>query len=158
MRCVVLKRFKHRGELQLPGSIRDVPEDMLHKMSGFVQAIATADSYPPADWRPEPKAWLTSTGEFRSQGVFAGEWPNGGLAPEIVKLTADNLVLQKKLLRDHVGVYSPPMWIHTIRRWQARAAFLFENNGKGLHEANWQAAGGMHLKAFAEELLIIVDI
>ena len=39
MICQVLKEFERRRELQLPGSIIDVPEDMLLKMAGYVQPV-----------------------------------------------------------------------------------------------------------------------
>jgi hypothetical protein len=39
MRCTVIKQFNRRGVLQLPGSIINIPEDTLHKLAGFVQAI-----------------------------------------------------------------------------------------------------------------------
>jgi hypothetical protein len=54
MRCHVLKQFNRRGEPQLPGSIIEVPEDMIPKLAGYVQAIASADSYSPA-LPPVPK-------------------------------------------------------------------------------------------------------
>jgi len=99
-----------------------------------------------------PRAWLEN-GELRSRGVFSGEWPDGGLTPEIIKLTADNMSNQANLLRFHVGNYLPGVhWLGTIRRWRTRAAHLFEQEGMGLHEANYQAAQEMHLLAFAEEL------
>ena len=139
MRCLVIETFNRRGEPQHPGSIIEVPDEALAKLTGYVRPVATADSY-------KFKAWLTDTGELRTTGVC------DDLAGEIVKLTADNLPLQKKLLRDHVGKYSGPQWMHTIRRWRERAKHLFEDEGRGLHEANQQAAAEMHLLAFADEL------
>jgi hypothetical protein len=102
---------------------------------------------PIADWQPEPVAWLTPEGELKTTGVF------DDLAGEIVRLTADNLPLQAKLLRECAGAYSGPQWIHTIRRWRERARHLFEVEGIGLNEANYQAAKEMHLLAFCDELM-----
>lgn len=39
MRCQVLKQFVRRGVSLLPGSIIDVPEEMLVKMAGYVQQL-----------------------------------------------------------------------------------------------------------------------
>jgi hypothetical protein len=108
---------------------------------------------PATDWRPIPKAWLTPDGELRTQGVFPGDWPDGGLTLEIIKLAGGDMELQAKLLRLHVGHYLPGVhWLGTIRRWRTRAAHLFEQEGMELHEANWLAATELNLLAFAEEL------
>ena len=147
MKCNVIKQFSRKGVSQLPGTVIEIPEDIFPKLSGYVQPIATADTYP-SDWRPEFKVWLTPEGDLRSTGVC------DDLAGEIVRLTADDMELQAKLLRLHDGRYSPPYWINTIRQWRERARVLFEVEGLGLHEANWQAAGEMHLRAFADELML----
>ncbi|MDD2367531.1 MAG: hypothetical protein PHN84_15380 [Desulfuromonadaceae bacterium] len=39
MKCQVLRQFVRRGVSQLPGSVIDVPEEMLLKMAGYVQKI-----------------------------------------------------------------------------------------------------------------------
>ena len=110
-----------------------------------------ADSYPTEDWRPIPRAWLAGD-KLLTEGVFPGEWPDGGVAIEILKLTEGNLTLQRKLLQETVGSYYPGHnWLTTVRRWTARAAELFERQGLGLHEARWQAAEELHLLAWAEE-------
>lgn len=101
---------------------------------------------PDKDWRPEPKAWLTDSGDLRTRGVF------DSLAVEIVRLTVGNLPLQAKLLRLHVGIYSGPAWKATILRWKERAAHLSGTEGKQLFVANLQAAAEMNLLAFADEL------
>ena len=98
------------------------------------------------DWRPEPRAWLTDFGELRTQGVFES------LADEIVRLTADNLPLQAKLLRLHVGLYSGPSWAGTVQRWQERVRYLVDVEKKGLKESNWLAAWEMNLLGFLSEL------
>ena len=48
MKCQVIKQFIRRGVSHHPGSIINVPESMLLKMAGFVEVVATADSYVPA--------------------------------------------------------------------------------------------------------------
>jgi len=44
MRCEVLKRFKHQGEIQLPGSIIEVPESMYSRMDGYVQTVIVTEN------------------------------------------------------------------------------------------------------------------
>lgn len=41
MRCLVLEKFNRRGEPQLPGSIIDVPTDVLPKLAGYVRPLVT---------------------------------------------------------------------------------------------------------------------
>jgi hypothetical protein len=106
------------------------------------------------DGPPAPKAWLTETGELRTRGIFPGDYPDGGLTPEIIRLTAENMPLQAKLLRENVAYYSAPTWIHTIRQWRERARILFEVDDLDLHAANWKAAEERHLLAFAGELML----
>jgi hypothetical protein len=149
MKCRVIKPFNRRGELQLPGSILDVPDEMIARLEGLVQLVvdSSAGSYSPDDWKPPFRAWLEGDG-LRTTGVC------DDLAIEIVKLTSDNLPLQAKLLRLHVGTYSGPYWLSMVRRWTERARVLFEAEGLGLHEARWRAAEEMNLLAFADELLL----
>lgn len=155
MRCEVLKSFKRRGELQLPGSIIEVPENMLDKLTGFVQALinASADSYMSTKNQPIPKAWLTDTGEFRTQGVFPGNWPDGGLTPEIIRLTADNLPLQAILLRRHCGTYSGPPWKNLVEDWNERAGIMQYDGGMTRQEADLAAAKLYRMEAFLDELI-----
>lgn len=104
----------------------------------------TASAVPPSDWKPEFKAWLEND-QLRTTGIC------DDLAVEIVKLTADNLPLQKELLLKHVGAFSSPCWTSTARKFVQRAKELFDG-GMGLHEANYQTATEMHLLAFSDEL------
>jgi hypothetical protein len=106
---------------------------------------------------PDPLAWLEGK-VFRSTGEFPGVWPDGGLTPEIIRLTVDNPQLQADLLRSHVPAYSPPAWIVSIRLWQERARHLVEVDGLGLNPANWQSATEFNLLAFAEELHLIDEV
>lgn len=154
MRCEVLKTFKRRGEPQLPGSIIEVPQDVIVKLAGYVRILAnsSADSHPSADWRPEPRAWLTETGELLTIGVFPGEWPDGGLAPEIIKLTFDNLPLQAKLLRECVGRYSGPKWKALVEDWEERAAIMQFDGNKSRAQAEQDAAKLYRMEAFLPEL------
>lgn len=155
MKCQVIKQFKRRGELQAEGSIIEIPQEAFSKLAGYVKAVASADSYPPDVIKPDSvyvtRAWLENL-ELRTTGVFSGVWPDGGLTPEIVKLTAGNMKLQESLLRLHVPAYSPPVWINTIRQWRERARHLFEVEGQGLHDADYQSATELHLLAFMGEL------
>ena len=149
MLCTVTKSFKNsRGETLPPGSTIDVPDTMLLKMTGYVLPMGQADNgkepVAPSDWKPEFKAWLEND-QLRTTGTC------DDLAVEIVKLTADNLPLQKELLLKHVGAFSNPCWTSTARKFVQRAKELFDG-GMGLHEANYQIATEMHLLAFSDEL------
>lgn len=146
MKCKVIKPFNRRGELQLPGSTIEVPESMLQKLTGYVQAVATADSYAPKDWRPEPKAWLTDFGELRTQGVF------DDLAEEIIRLTTDNLPLQAKLLRERCGDYSGLYWENKVEEWEERAAIMQYDGGMKREQAEEEAARLYGMEAFLDEL------
>lgn len=100
----------------------------------------------PSNWRPKAKAWLTDKGELRTQGVF--DDPAG----EIINLTADNLPLQAKLLRLHVGAYSGPQWRHRVEKWEERAAIMEFDGGMSWQEAELEAARLYRMEAFLEEL------
>lgn len=39
MNVIVTKSFSRRGEMQLPGSIIDVPDDMLSPLQGYVKPV-----------------------------------------------------------------------------------------------------------------------
>lgn len=152
MRCRVIATFTTaRGEVPA-GSILNIPDHLLSKLSGKVEALPldtpVVAAVPP--WPPTPRAWIEND-QLRVTGVFPGEWPDGGLAPEIVRLTADNLPLQKKLLVDTVAMYSGPQWKIVVTRWRERGAFHFEQHGLGLHPANLKSAQELHLLAFADE-------
>jgi hypothetical protein len=136
------------------GKVLELSPEQAERLGGKVVLADTPTINNGDTWPPEPEAWLTDTGEIRTNGIFPGEYPDGGLTPEIVRLTADNMPLQAKLLRENVAYYSAPSWIHTIRQWRERARVLFEIDGLDLHAANWKAAEGMHLLAFADELML----
>lgn len=152
MRYSVIEPFSIKtvsGEVNLhAGRILELTSEQAAMLGGKVRPADDAPPFPadtPADWRPEFKAWLEGD-ELRTTGVC------DDLATEIIKLTGDNIPLQKKLLRLHIGSFSGVHWLPTIRQWRERAAELFEQHGMGLHEANWTAAEEMHLMAFSDEL------
>ena len=145
MRVKVITELPSQRGIIPAGQIIEIPPALLEKLRGRVEALPAQQAY----WRPEFKAWLEND-ELRTTGVC------DDLAGEIIKLTADNLPLQAKLLRLHVGTYSTGRnWLETIRKWRERAKHLFETEGKGLHDANWQAAEEMRLLAFAAELRLM---
>lgn len=64
MECEVLKQFKRRGDIQYPGSIVDVPKDMLLKLSGYIKSVSCADSYPSTKQiEPDPAHSLADDSE-----------------------------------------------------------------------------------------------
>lgn len=102
----------------------------------------------PADYRPEPKAWLSETGELRTQGVF------DDLAGEIVRLTTDNLPLQKKLLLLHIEAFDRHHFPAMVEQWAERAAILQHEDGMSRQDAEQKAVEMYHLQAFLKELTI----
>jgi len=110
MKCRVIKPFNRRGELQLPGSILDVPDEMIARLEGLVQLVvdSSVDSYSPDNWKPPFRAWLEGD-ELRTTGVC------DDLAVEIIKLTSDNLLLQAKLCFYVSMLGHTP--VHTGCRW-----------------------------------------
>ena len=130
------------------GSIIEIPESVFAKLRGRVIPL------PEIDWRPEPKAWLTDTGELRTTGAFPGQWPDGGLTPEIIRLTTDNLPLQRKLLRECVDKYSNPQWKYLVEDWNERAGILQYDGGLTRQDAELAAAKLYRIEAFFEELIL----
>lgn len=100
---------------------------------------------PAASWQPEFKAWLTPEGELRTAGVC------DDLAGEIIKLTIDNVPLQAKLLRLHVGRYSGPQWKALVEEWYERAAIMTDSD-MTRHDAELAAAKYYRIDAFIDEL------
>lgn len=147
MRYVVTRAFKRSGVVQLPGSfIEDIPVSKLTELAGYIRVEGPADSYPKSDLQSICPARLDGD-ELRTTGA------SKNLDGEIVRLTADNLPLQVKLLREHCPASDPyKKWIEAIRSWRHRAAQLFEHEGYDLYEADWQAAQEHNLTGLAEEL------
>lgn len=147
MTYTVLREFKIRGTVQPVGSVLQLPEQAAIQLKDYVQPVGKADN-----WDNTPTARLSPDGTLLVTGVFAGDYPTGGLAPEIVRLTSGNMELQNKLLKIHVGVFTHPCWPSIARKFVSRAAELFEEQGLGLHAANWKSAEELHLLAFEQEL------
>jgi len=99
----------------------------------------------PSDWRPEFKAWLEGD-SLRATGVC------DDLAAEIILLTADDLPLQRRLLKLHCGVYQGPWWERLVERWQERAAIMEHDGGLAREQAELEAARCLRAEAFLEEL------
>ena len=91
----VIKPFKRGEQVIPPGSVLQVPADLLPRMAGYVAPLAEVVPLHPDTWRPEPRAWLVN-GELRTTGIF------DDLEAEIVRLAGDNIELRDKLLELHV--------------------------------------------------------
>ena len=136
-----------RQQIVLPkGKILELTPEQAARFGNKIILADDRTTAPPAvtDWKPTFRAWLEND-QLRTTGVC------DDLAVEIMKLTTDNLPLQKKLLSLHIGTFREPCWTSTARKFVQRAAELFDG-GMGLHEANYQAAEEMHLLAFSDEL------
>jgi putative DNA primase/helicase len=92
----------------------------------------------------EPEAWLTETGELMILG------PCDDLAAAIVKLSADNLPLQRELLTRHCQAYGHDRIADIWEAWEERAAIMEYDGGLTRHEAEYQAAKRLHLLAFMD--------
>lgn len=98
-----------------------------------------------SDWQPVFYAWLDGE-ELRTTGVC------DDLAGEISRLTADDLPLQRRLLKLHCGVYSGPWWGRLVERWKERTAIMPLDGGLSLADAEHQAAVSLRAVAFIEEM------
>jgi len=134
----------------LVGKLLELTEEQAAKFGDKVRLADKASAN--SGWSPAPKAWLTDSGELRVQGVFPGDWPDGGLTPEIIRLTTGNMELQSTLLRRHVGAYSGPAWKHLVEHWQERAAIMEHDGGLARKQAELEAARCLRAEAFLEEL------
>lgn len=130
-----------------PPLISFIPSMMEPEKDGGAPALPVAvDSHPSTNWRPEFKAWLTKTGELRTQGMC------DDLAAEIINLTQDNLPLQAKLLRLHVGSYSGLHWQAMVEQWEERVAIKIYEGGMSRESAEFEAARFYRMEAFLDEL------
>jgi hypothetical protein len=100
---------------------------------------------PMVDWRPEFKIWLTPDGELCTTGVC------GDLAAEIVKITADNLSLQRTLLELHCETFDRHHIGDRWEEWEERAAIMEHDGGLTREAAELEAAKQMNLMAFMED-------
>lgn len=136
-----------RQQIVLPkGKILELTPEQAARFGTKIVLADDRTTAPPAvtDWKPTFRAWLEND-QLRTTGT------TDDLASEIVKLTSDNLPLQKKLLSLHVGTFRNPCWLSTARRFVERAAELF-NQGMSVRDANYSAGAEMHLLAFSDEL------
>jgi hypothetical protein len=92
----------------------------------------------------EPEAWLSETGELMIRG------PCDDLASEIVRLSADNLTLQRELLTRHCQAYGHDRIADIWEAWEERAAIMEYDGGLTRHEAEYQAAKRLNLLAFMD--------
>lgn len=132
MRARVIEAFPTRKGLIPKGQIIEIPPALLEKLKGKIEAI------------PEPKAWLTETGELRTLGVF------DDLVAEIVRLTTDNLPLQRELLTRHCGEYDQKHIGSLWEAWEERVAIMEHDGGLSRQEAEYEAAERLHLLAFMD--------
>jgi hypothetical protein len=134
-------------------ALGEIPKALIVEVSKVSKAplpvSATADNHP-SGWQG-PMAWLEGD-ELRVQGVFDGDWPDGGLTPEIIRLTSGNLPLQKQLLRLHVGRYHGPWWNRLVEVWQEKIAELIAEGKAPTKETELKAAQVLKAVAFLDEL------
>lgn len=97
------------------------------------------------DWKPTFHAWLEGD-------VLMISGVTDDLAGEIIKLTADDLSLQRQLLKRHCGIYDGPWWSRLVERWQERAGIMQYDGGLTREDAEYQAAECLRAAAFFEEL------
>jgi hypothetical protein len=140
MKARVIEPFQTKKGLIHTGMIIEIPPALLEKLQGKVQAIHS----PGADMKPIPVAWLTESGELRTKGVF------DNLVAEIVRLTADNLSLQRELLIRHCQAYDRRHIGRLWEEWEERAAIMEHDGGLSREDAEYQAASRLHLLAFMD--------
>jgi len=122
------------------GRVLNLTEEQAEALGGKIRLTDI-----PADRRPEFKIWLEND-QLRTRGVC------DDLAGEIIALTADDLPLQAKLLRLHVGRYSGPDWKALVEDWNERSAIMEFDGNMTRQEAEYQAAILLRLLAFLDEL------
>lgn len=140
MKARVIEAFQTKKGLIPAGIIIEIPLALLEKLQGKVEAIHS----PVADMKPEPEAWLTESGELRTRGAF------DNLATEIVRLTPDNLPLQRELLIRHCQAYDRRHIGRLWEEWEERAAIMEHDGGLSREEAEYQAASRLHILAFMD--------
>jgi putative DNA primase/helicase len=91
-----------------------------------------------------PEAWLSETGELMTRGSC------DDLAAEIVRLSADNLALQRELLTRYCKAYDQKHIADLWEAWEERAAIMEYDGGLSRQEAEYQAAKRLHLLAFMD--------
>ena len=91
-----------------------------------------------------PRAWIQD-GELRATG------PVSDLAAEIVKLTGDDMDLQKRLLLEHCQAFQSSHIWRLFEQWEERAAILEYDAGLPRQEAEKEAARLYHLTPWLRE-------
>jgi len=127
------------------GRVLNLTEEQAEALGGKIR-LADAPALPPKDRRQEFKAWVTESGELRSRGV------SDDLAGEIIAITSDDLPLQAKLLRKHIGRYSGADWKSLVEDFEERAAIMQYDGGLSREDAEHQAAVRLRCLAFLDEL------
>jgi hypothetical protein len=84
-------------------------------------------------------------GELRTTGVFSD------LAAEIIKLTPNDIGLQRRLLTGHCQSYGPAHIGNIINAWEDYVAVM-EQAGRNRKDAEEEAAVLFHLTAWLQEL------
>lgn len=136
MKARVIESFQTKKGMIPAGIIIEISPALLEKLRGKVEAI----QFPVA----EPEAWLTESGELRTRGAFYN------LVAEIVRLTPDNLSLQRELLIRHCQEYDQRHIGRLWEDWEERAAIMEHDGGLSREEAEYQAASRLHLLAFMD--------
>jgi hypothetical protein len=136
MKARVIEPFHTKKGLIPAGRIIEIPLALLEKLQGKVEAIHSPVA--------EPEAWLTESGELRTRGAF------DNLAAEIVRLTPDNLSLQRELLTRHCQAYDRRHIGRLLEEWEERASIMEHDGGLSREEAEYQAASRLHLLAFMD--------
>jgi hypothetical protein len=121
-----------QGEIPA-GKIVSIPDHLLEKLRGRVEPVERLTCDPPA--------WLV--GEELRTGCYIEDLP-----AEIVKLTRDNLHLQRQLLARHCEAYDRHHIWRLWELWGERAAIMEHDGGLSREEAETQAAEQLHLTAF----------
>jgi len=126
MRCVVVRPFTRRGGQIDVGEVIDAPVETVPALKNFV-------------------AWLDGDG-------LQCRRPVPDLAAVIVRLTGEDLNLQRRLLVEYCEAFDDNHIWHLIERWEERAAILEYDAGLPRHEAELEAARMYHLTAWLPDL------
>lgn len=133
MRVRVLKSFKIRGELMPPGTLLNIPDEVLPNLAERVAVLTVSGT------------WL-ERGELRTRGHVPD------LAGEIVRLTEGDLDLQRTLLLRHVEDYNRHHFWRLRDEWNERAAIMQHDGGMDRAHAETEAARCLNLLAFLNDL------
>lgn len=138
----VIKPFTRKGALITPGTVLDIPDDILPKLAGMVEPVKRAEKVVPLR-----RIWFEN-GELRIVGVY------DDLAKEIISLTKDDLPMQRRLLMEHCQQFGPAHIGRLFEAWEERAAIMEHDAGMTREQAEAEAAKGYHLTAWLDELRV----